>query len=211
MIIKRLVLGPLQVNTYIIKSRGECLVVDPGECIGEEISRLGCRRIIVAVTHGHFDHTQGVDCLKDDGATLAAHPLEPQVARESASLARAWGLKAHTQEAEPDLELGEGDTLEIGGLAFRAIHTPGHSPDHIILYNEDPPLALVGDLIFMGSIGRVDLPGSNPRDMKASIEKAKSVISPQARLLPGHGPETSMEGELERNPFLRNPSLILPP
>ncbi|MCE4602850.1 MAG: MBL fold metallo-hydrolase [Desulfurococcales archaeon] len=209
--VKKLVLGQLQVNTYIIKSRGECLVVDPGECIGEKVARLGCRRIVIAVTHGHFDHTQGVDCLKKEGAILAAHPLEPRVAMESAALARSWGLEARIQESQPDLILVDGETLSVGGLVFRVMHTPGHSPDHIILYTEDPPLALVGDLIFMDGIGRVDLPGSSPLEMVRSIERVKDVLDPRTRLLPGHGPETSMGRELEWNPFLRDPGLILGP
>ena len=209
--IRRMVLGPLQVNTYIVAgARGDCLVVDPGDCsVVEEAERVGCSRVIVAVTHGHFDHTQGVDCLVEAGARLAAHPQEPQVARASVELARLIGIAARVQESEPDIVLYDGVVFEAAGLKLEALHTPGHSPDHIILYDSMAGVAFTGDLVFKGSIGRVDLPGSDPQAMVDSLRRVVGVIDPGVRLLPGHGPETRMGDEIEYNPFLRDPSIVL--
>ncbi len=209
--IRRIVLGPLQVNTYLVAGAGgDCIVVDPGDCsMVEEVERAGCERVIVAVTHGHFDHTQGVDCLVGAGARLAAHPQEPRVARASVELARLIGIAASVQESEPDIVLYDGGVFEAAGLRLEVLHTPGHSPDHIVLYDRAAGVAFTGDLVFKGSIGRVDIPGSDPRAMVDSLMRVVSVVDPGTRLLPGHGPETHMGYELEYNPFLRDPSIVL--
>jgi len=209
----RLVTGPLDVNTYIaVGPGGDCLVVDPGSCtpVARWLERLGCRRVVVAVTHGHFDHVGGVDCLVERGAVLAAHPLEPRVSVESARTARSlWGLPVEPQSSRVLLELGEGSILEAGGLRLRVHHTPGHSPDHIILHDSRAGLAFVGDLVFAGSVGRVDMPGASPLEMVRSLERLPTLLGAGTRLLPGHGPETLMARELEGNPFLRRPALLL--
>ncbi len=199
----RIVTGPLSVNTYILVDQGECLVVDPGSCkVLDLVEDAGCRRILVVVTHGHFDHVGGVDCLKNGGAVLAAHRLEPMVARASVELARVWGLDAGPQESGVDVELGDGDTIRVGRIAFKVYHTPGHSPDHLILYSPGAGIAFTGDLIFRGSIGRVDLPGSDPRAMSESLRRVKELIPGDTILYPGHGVETEMALELETNPYL---------
>lgn len=183
--------------------------MDPGDCIADKVRELGCSDTLIVVTHGHFDHTQGVDCLKQAGAALAAHPMEPRVARESARIARRWGIDATIQESTPDLELSEATQLGLGDHVFNVVYTPGHSPDHIILYTTTwRPMAIVGDLIFKGGVGRVDLPGSSPAEMRASLRKVTGLLSPSTLLLPGHGPETVMGEEIRWNPFLRDPGLI---
>ncbi len=208
--LERLVTGPLEVNTYVLEAGGDCLVVDPGCCsLDEVLEGMGCRRVVVAVTHGHFDHSAGVDCVKERwGALLAAHPLEPMIASASAEVGRAWGFSVEPQRSSVDLELDEGSRLSVGPLSFQVYHMPGHSPDHIILYSPEASLAFTGDLIFAGSIGRVDLPGSDPNAMRESLRRLVATLNPGARILPGHGPETTLARELEYNPFLRSPELI---
>ncbi len=209
--ITRRILGPLEVNTYIVAGdQGDCLVVDPGGCtIIQEVEQIGCARITVAVTHGHFDHTQGVDCLVEAGASLAAHPMEPEVARASVELAGLLGIPVSRQKSKPRILLTDGIVLAIAGLRLEVLHTPGHSPDHIILYDHARRIAFTGDLVFKGSIGRVDLPGSSPDEMVSSLKRIIRVVDPDTRLLPGHGPTTVMRDELELNPFLRDPAMIL--
>ncbi len=212
-VLVKIVTGPLDVNTYIAASRGgSCLVVDPGDClpVSRRLQALGCKRVVVVVTHGHFDHIGGVDCIVDEfSASLAAHPLEPRVAREGLRVARMWSIPAKPQRAEPRIRLEEGSLLEAGGLRLRVYHTPGHSPDHLVLHDPEAGLAFTGDLVFAGTVGRVDLPGANGFEMVRSLERIASTLPPATRLLPGHGPETLMARELEWNPFLRDPSQIL--
>ncbi len=197
-------------NTYVLEAGGECLVVDPGCCsLDEVLESLGCRRVVIAVTHGHFDHTAGVDCVKEQWrGLLAAHPQEPVVALASAEIGRAWGFSVEPQKSAVDLKLVEGSHLSIGPLSFHVYHMPGHSPDHIVLYSPEASIAFTGDLVFAGSIGRVDLPGSDPNAMAASLKRLVAILSPETRILPGHGPETTLARELEYNPFLRDPELV---
>jgi glyoxylase-like metal-dependent hydrolase (beta-lactamase superfamily II) len=207
-------LGPLEVNTYIIAAGGgECILVDPGGC-SEVVSALrdyGCSDILVLVTHGHFDHVFGVDCVVESlGAQLAAHPREPETARVYYELAKAWGLPAKPQRSVPDMELVEG-RFRLGGVEAVVSHTPGHSPDHIIVRLPALKASLTGDLIFKGSVGRVDIPLASPEDMVESLEKAKREITPDTLLLPGHGPASTMREELEGNPFLVDPRALLYP
>lgn len=209
--VERVTSGPLEVNTYILESGGECLVVDPGCCsLDRVLEGLGCRRVIIAVTHGHFDHTAGVDCLRERWeALVAAHPMEPLVARASAELGRAWGFSVEPQRSRVDVELVDGSRLRVGSVELVAYHTPGHSPDHLVLHAPREMLAFTGDLLFAGSVGRVDLPGGDAGAMAASLRRMASTLPGNTRILPGHGPETTMQREAEGNPFLSNPELLL--
>lgn len=201
--VSKLVLGPLQVNTYIVAGPGgECLVVDPGGCVDlvKRLEGAGCNRVVVVATHGHFDHVAGVDCvLSSFPGRFAAHELEPLVAEASLEVARLWGIRVSPQRRRPDMILSDGDVVEAAGLRLRVMHTPGHSPDHLVLYSEEVRLAFTGDLVFRGSIGRVDLPGGDEEAMARSIARLSETLGRDYRLLPGHGPETTWGAEVEGN------------
>ena len=92
---------------------------------------------------------------------------------------------------------------DLAGVAFRVLHTPGHSPGGITLYQPESALALVGDTLFAGSIGRTDFPGSSARTLEHSIRTHLYSLPPATRVLPGHGPETTVERERRTNPFVR--------
>ncbi|BAA80250.1 conserved hypothetical protein [Aeropyrum pernix K1] len=203
-ILERLSLGVLQVNTYVAAAGGECLVVDPGGPeVLEALERLGCRDIVVALTHGHFDHVAGVEHLAARGAVVAAHPQTPRVAEAYADLGVKMGYLKGVPRISVDVELVDGSTLRAAGLSLKAIHTPGHSPDHIVLYDQARGLAFTGDLIFRGSIGRVDIALGDGEAMARSLARIVRELPRGTRLLPGHGPETTLEYEILHNPFLQ--------
>ncbi|WP_062662212.1 MBL fold metallo-hydrolase [Aeropyrum camini] len=183
---------------------GECLVIDPGGAeVLDLLSRLGCRDVVVAITHGHFDHVAAVEPLVARGAVVAAHPLAPRVAEAYAELGVKMGYLTATPRFGVDIELSEGKTLEAAGLSLRILYTPGHSPDHIVLHEPRLRLAFTGDLIFMGSIGRVDIALGDPAAMERSLARIARELPPETRLLPGHGPETTLGRELLHNPYLQ--------
>ena len=101
-----------------------------------------------------------------------------------------------------DRELAHGQRIAFGGCTFEIRHAPGHSPGHVILYAAADGLALVGDVVFAGSIGRTDLPGGDFRTLIASIRREVFTLPPATRLLSGHGKETTVEWEARHNPFL---------
>ena len=102
----------------------------------------------------------------------------------------------------PDRELAPGQRIAFGACAFEVRHTPGHSPGHVILYAPDAGLALVGDVVFAGSIGRSDLPGGDFQTLIASIRREVLSLPPATKLYSGHGPETTVDVEARHNPFL---------
>jgi hydroxyacylglutathione hydrolase len=112
------------------------------------------------------------------------------------------GLGSPPQPKPPEHELQDGETFRFGESSFNVIHTPGHSPGHVILHSPEHALAIVGDLVFAGSVGRTDLPGGNYQDLFRSIRQHVLTMPGETRLFTGHGPETTVEHERTTNPFL---------
>jgi len=106
--------------------------------------------------------------------------------------------------AHPDETLADGDGLELGPTRWRVLHTPGHSPGSVTLFDAEHGIAISGDLLFAGSIGRVDFPTSDPEAMKRSLRRVLEELPDETRVLPGHGPETTIGAERRGNPFLRD-------
>jgi len=201
----RLVVGAFRVNTYISVGGGECLVVDPGDCrvVGAALRRLACRRGVVLVTHGHFDHVAGVACASSRGFRVGGHPMTPYWALDFAAWARSVGVEVNVEPFTLDFELADGARVDAAGLALEALHTPGHSPDHMVYVDHGRRLAFTGDLIFKGSIGRDDIPGASPEDLARSLARIAETLDPDYTLLPGHGPETTLGDELRSNMLLK--------
>jgi hydroxyacylglutathione hydrolase len=161
-------------------------VVDPGaepERILGEIAMRMLEPSAILVTHGHVDHIGGV-----------------------ASVAVATGARvympageANRLESPPDVPLAGGEELLIGPFSVRVLRVPGHSPAHVAYLVED--VLLVGDVLFAGSVGRTDLEGSDPDELDRSLRQL-ATLPPETRVLPGHGPETTIGRELATNPFL---------
>jgi glyoxylase-like metal-dependent hydrolase (beta-lactamase superfamily II) len=188
--------GPWQTNAYLVwdGTSSDALVLDPGmgaaAALVAEAAEIGLRVHLIANSHGHIDHIYDNAALqRSTGAPLAIHPDDAY---------RLGGQNIYGLEVEPsvpDQELREGDRLAIGELSFAILHTPGHSEGSVCLYESERGLLLSGDVLFRGSYGRTDLPGGNDGQMVASLSRLLREIPAEARVLPGHGPETTVGAE----------------
>lgn len=205
MIIEALQLGPIGTNAYVVgdPASGTAVVVDPGDEAPRVLAlldRLGLRLAAIVATHAHFDHVGAVQPLVE--ATRAPFLLfhaELPVLQVAADRAQMFGLEIPPPPA-PDRLLREGDTVSMGGAAFRVVHTPGHSPGHMCLIADG--VAFVGDVVFQGSIGRTDLPGADHVTLLRSIATHILTLPDATVLYNGHGPATTVGRERRTNPFL---------
>ncbi|HEV7199907.1 MAG TPA: MBL fold metallo-hydrolase [Candidatus Limnocylindria bacterium] len=188
--------GPWQANAYLVwdGQSTDALVLDPGmgaaAVLVARASEIGLRIHLVANSHGHIDHIfDNAAITRASGAPLAIHPDDAY---------RLAGDNIYGFEVEPsqaDRDLLEGETLSIGQLTFRILHTPGHSEGSVCLYEADRGLLLSGDVLFRASYGRTDLSGGDDAQMVVSLTRLHHEIPPETRVLPGHGAETTMARE----------------
>jgi glyoxylase-like metal-dependent hydrolase (beta-lactamase superfamily II) len=200
LVVDRYELGPVGTNCYVVRAdRGapEAVVIDPGgDAAGLrlELARAGARCAAILITHADADHVAGLaDLAEGTGAPVYAPPRELMPAE------RASGWLA-VRPYEIDIEVTGGETLDVAGITFDVVAIPGHSPDHVAFYSNG--CVFSGDLLFAGSVGRVDLAGG---DWEALLESARSLTArypPETTVYPGHGPPTTLGAELQRNPFL---------
>jgi glyoxylase-like metal-dependent hydrolase (beta-lactamase superfamily II) len=202
-IIETVTVGPIRANCHIIgdKEGGKAIVVDPGaeiERIMAPIKRLRLEVEHIVCTHGHFDHIGAVKALKAlTGADVLIHKDDLEAYQSATGLALCFGIDVPGQPA-PDRFPAEGDAILAGGLNFKVLHTPGHSPGGISIYGEG--LVLTGDTLFAGSIGRTDLPGGDSVLIGRSLAKLMKLPDDTLALC-GHGPSTTIGREREGNPF----------
>jgi|SRR3990170_1263625 len=207
--IVRFVQGPAQTNAYLVGERGgeQAVVIDPawdGRAIQEEAGRRGWRISDIWLTHAHFDHFGGAAALADSSQGLipvALHPADQPLWRALGGAA-FFGLETFDPGPEPTIPLEHEMRLRLGEHSFVVRHTPGHSPGHVIFIEEQAGVAFCGDLIFQSGIGRFDLPGGDEDLLMKSIQDHVLVLGDAMRLLPGHGPETTVGAERRTNPFL---------
>lgn len=193
--------GPWQTNAYLVWDgrSSDALVLDPGmgaaDPLVERLSANGLALHVIGNSHGHIDHVFDNGPLKRaTGAPLAIHANDAYRLRGSNN----YGFEVETVTAEQ--ELHEGEQLRIGDLVFDILHTPGHTEGSVCLYEERHRFLLSGDVIFAGTYGRTDLPGGSDEAMVASLARLARDVPAGVRVLPGHGPETTMEREL---PWMR--------
>ncbi len=202
---------PIQQNCTLLwdETTMHGAVIDPGgdsEHIAEQVRTLGVTVDRIALTHGHFDHAAGAAALK---ALLGGIPIEGPDARDKflldglAEASARFGVEGG-QNVTPDRWLQEGDTIEIAGAEFDVLHCPGHTPGHVVFINKAGRFALVGDVLFRGSVGRTDFPYGNTEDLLASIKTKLLPLGDDISFLCGHGPGSSFGVERASNPFLRN-------
>lgn len=195
--IRRIPVGMLEANCYLLCCGGECCLIDPGD----EAERLlraaeesGCALRFLLLTHGHFDHYGAVRPI------LARFPALPVYLHEG-DLSDGEEQLRMRRIAGADLRpLHEGDELRLGGLTLRVLETPGHSAGSCVFQAGE--LLFTGDTLFAGSCGRADFPGSDPRAMRDSLRRLASLTG-DYRVLPGHGDATTLERERRTNYYLR--------
>jgi glyoxylase-like metal-dependent hydrolase (beta-lactamase superfamily II) len=195
------VFGIWQTNAYVAWDghSADALVVDPGQGAAaplvERLSANGLTAHVIANSHGHIDHIfDNAALVRATGAPLAIHPDDAY----RLDGRNTYGFEVEPSHAERDLR--DGDQLHIGDLVFDVVHTPGHTEGSVCLYEERHGLLLTGDTLFAGAWGRTDLPGGSEEQMVASLARLADTIPPGVRVLPGHGPETTIEREL---PWIR--------
>ncbi len=200
---KQIVVGPLEVNCYVIfdPSTKEAFVVDPGDepdRIMELINSDSLSVKYIICTHTHFDHVGAVPELKEQtGAKILIHEDEKEIYEAARDMAAFWGYDIPPLPS-PDLFIKEGYEITIGGLNFKILHTPGHSPGGICIYGNG--VVLTGDTLFAGSVGRTDFPGGDINKLRDSFRRLMSLPE-ETEVLPGHGPRSTIGIEKRENFF----------
>jgi hydroxyacylglutathione hydrolase len=208
MILETFPVGPLRCNCTILGDEvtHEAIVVDPGDNIPEILSRLqkhGLTLRQIVVTHAHIDHVGGAAQLrKSTGAPVLMNQQDLGLLRMMEMQAGWLGVPT-PQVAPPDASAEDGLAIGLATLPAQVLHTPGHTPGSICLLFPDQHLLLAGDTLFAGSIGRTDLPGGDGEQILRSLRGRLLVLPDSTRVLPGHGPETTIGEERQSNPFLQ--------
>ena len=200
----RLTVGPLQENCYIVYNKeNECVIIDPGyesQRIIDTIENEKLKPLYILLTHRHIDHIGAVKDLKDKyGIFVYIHNKDKNMLekpnKNSASL---YGMSVNGAKA--DYFVKEGNDIKFSDDSFKVIETPGHTGGGVC-YKLDNIL-FSGDTLFLGSIGRYDFPESSGLDLMNSLKKL-TLLDKDTIVLPGHGPETSIEYEINYNPYLK--------
>jgi len=203
-VVDRYELGPIGTNCYLVRAdrtATEAVVVDPGGDVAQlrlDLARMSARPVAILITHGHWDHLGGVADLAE--ATRApVHMAEmerPLLEDINNFVPNGVRLRPYT----PDVLLDGDETLELAGLTFETVRVPGHSPAHLAYYADGALFS--GDVLFAGSVGRTDLPGADWETLVDSIRTLADRFPADTIVYSGHGPETTLGTEMERNPFL---------
>ncbi|MCK4426075.1 MAG: MBL fold metallo-hydrolase [Deltaproteobacteria bacterium] len=209
MILKVYTVGPLDVQAYIIgcPDTGEAMIIDPAgseEKLAKEITDSGLTLRYIVNTHGHPDHTCGNQKMKAlTGAPVLMHKADDIMFRnpETAEMFKAWGF----EPAPPaDEYIAHGDVIKVGNLRFEVIHTPGHSPGSVCLYGHG--YIITGDTLFVGAVGRTDLPGGSFETLIKSLKTHIFPLPDPTIVLPGHDygdrPTSTIGQEKKTNPYL---------
>jgi len=198
---------PLEQNCCLIWNDENMLgaVTDPGgdlEKIEDAISQMGVKLEKVLLTHGHLDHASAAgELAKKHGVKIEGPHRDDQFLIDDLPEQGAkYGMPSYDAFL-PDRWLDDEDTVELAGLTLRVRHCPGHTPGHVVFIHEPSKLAIVGDVIFQGSIGRTDFPRGNHEQLISSIRDRLFPLGGEIAFVPGHGPMSTFEFEKKTNPF----------
>ena len=181
-------------------------IVDPGGDVPrilEAIAKSGVTIEKIILTHGHIDHAGGAADLRDalKVEIVGPHPEDTFLLETLAEVGRGYGM-ADARDVTPDRWLKEGDTVKVGGVEFDVYEAPGHTPGSVVLFNDENRFALVGDVLFQGSVGRTDFPRGDHETLIRSIKDKLYPLGDDVVFLPGHGSPSSIGEERKSNPFL---------
>ncbi len=200
---------PFQQNCSIIhcEETGKGAIVDPGgdlELVLAEVKKEGIEIEQILLTHAHIDHAGATsDLAKQLGVPVIGPEREDEFLIQSLAMqGRMFGI-AHAAPFTPDRWLSQDDTVRVGNESFEVRHCPGHTPGHVIFYNAARKFALVGDVLFDGSIGRTDLPRGDHATLLRSIQTQLLTLPDDTTFLPGHGPTSTIGAQRRRNPYLQ--------
>ena len=197
--------GPFQTNCYVVSNGDRAFVIDPGlgahEAVSQLVQEQGLTVEAVVLTHGHIDHIRDAAAF---GLETFIHPADAFM------LLRGEGVSEQARQlydasAMPPIDnpthIEDGQTLTVAGVELRVVHAPGHSPGCVMLVADG--VVFSGDVLFRGSIGRTDLPDSDPEQMRESLRGPVWELDDELRVLPGHGSATTVAQERATNPYLR--------
>jgi glyoxylase-like metal-dependent hydrolase (beta-lactamase superfamily II) len=208
MILQMLTVGPIMCNCYIVGSgkTREGMIIDPGaeaDVILGAVRKLKLDIVLIVATHSHIDHIAALRQVKETTrAPFAVHEAEAiGLLGDLGMMVDEMLGSPYKSLPKPDRLLGDGEAIEIGDLRFTVLHTPGHSPGGISLLV--PGMVFCGDTLFNLSIGRTDLLGGSYETLMNSIFTKLMVLPDETKVLPGHGPESTIGFERKFNPFLR--------
>jgi glyoxylase-like metal-dependent hydrolase (beta-lactamase superfamily II) len=207
MILETFPVGPLQCNCTLLgdEATGEAIVIDPGDEVSRIHSRindLGLKVKQILVTHAHIDHVGGALRLKRlTGAPILLNESDLPLLEMMAAQA-AWLGVAPPETAPPDENLTDGMRVGLSAYPAQVLHTPGHTQGSVCLHFVPLKMVIAGDTLFARSIGRTDLPGGNYGQIIDSIHSRLLTLPDETRVIPGHGPATTIGEERRANPFL---------
>ena len=200
---------PFQQNCTVLwcETTKRAVVIDPGgdlDRIKQVIANAGVGVEKILITHGRIDHAGGAAELKDVLAVPIEGPHRSDLflLERLTESARAYGIEG-VRNVVPDRWLDEGDQVTVGELSLDILHCPGHSPGSVVFVHRDQHFAIVGDVLFRGSVGRTDLPGSDHAALIRSIKTKLLPLGDEVLFLCGHGPASTIGDERATNPFLR--------
>jgi glyoxylase-like metal-dependent hydrolase (beta-lactamase superfamily II) len=205
--IRTFTVGAFRENCYLVRDpqSSEALLIDPGdeaERLIEAITALGVTIPAILITHTHIDHIGAVAALaRHTAAPVYCPSIEQAVLADIDASVKHFGLSGF-ESYDADELLSGGEHLTLAGLEIDVHFTPGHSPGHLTYALPEQQVLLDGDVLFLGSVGRVDLPGGDWSTLLASISGLLDAYPPQTLVLPGHGAQTTLGAERETNPFL---------
>lgn len=195
-------------SLIICPATREAAVIDPGgdlPLILAQAKKANATISQILITHGHFDHCGGAKELADQlGVPILGPGLDDKFLLDSLPQWTAQIGFPHADPFVPDRWLADGDRLRVGEIAIETLHCPGHTPGHLVFFIPSAKLALVGDLLFAGSIGRTDFPRGNHQQLLDSIHDRLLPLRDDVEFVPGHGPNSTLGRERRSNPFLQD-------
>lgn len=206
----RFTVGPFAENTYLLTKGDEALLVDPGFSDAQEYAEAktkiqsdGLSLTGIILTHAHVDHVLGLARVRSDfNVPVFLSDKDRYLWKNFPSQAKMFGLQTTELAIDPD-PLYAQSNWSLGNFSFDIRFTPGHSPDHISLYNEEESLVIAGDVLFKEGIGRTDLYKGSFKTLEKSIQEQIYTLPDETIVYPGHGPKTTIGYEKAKNPFVK--------